>query len=303
MRNISAYVANIGGVDARTTTTEIISNASRGKLVTLTNASPVAVTLQVGGASGAITDLVLSSGGTGYAVSDTFTIAGGTGGTGHVVSVTAGVVTAVALNIVGTGYSVNPSEATTATSGVGTGLTVGIFAVSSAINTAGYMCWVANEGVGAATLTPASGTIDGNANLVLTQFQGVILFWDGTNWETGRGLFSATAPYDVVFSLPGLPDTTFTFPWIVFDRAVTFPANFSGSTGQVLINPTGTTLFTVKKNGSTVGTVSVATSGVCTFATSGGSPVSVVSGDYFTLLTPTQDATLSGLMITLAGIR
>jgi hypothetical protein len=44
-RNVSAYVPNLGGVDKRTTTTETIGLASQGKLVLLTTASPIAVTL------------------------------------------------------------------------------------------------------------------------------------------------------------------------------------------------------------------------------------------------------------------
>lgn len=114
-------------------------------------------------------------------------------------------------------------------------------------------------------------------------------------------------PYDLVFSLIGNPAGTTTYPWISFTRAVSFPANFSGSVGNVLTNPTATATFTVSKTHSgtttTVGTISVSTSGVVTFTTTGGSPVSVVAGDYFTLTSPTRDATLAGLMFTLAGAR
>lgn len=114
-------------------------------------------------------------------------------------------------------------------------------------------------------------------------------------------------PYDLVFSLIGNPAGTTTYPWISFTRAVSFPANFSGSVGNVLTNPTATATFTVSKthSGTTtaVGTISVSTSGVVTFTTTGGSPVSVVAGDYFTLTSPTRDATLAGLMFTLAGAR
>src|SRR5580658_3336530 len=80
-RNVSGQVRNLGGVDARSTTTESIGLASQGKMVTLTNASPIAVTLE---------------------------------------------------NV--------PST---------------------------FMCFVTVEGGGAATLTPYSGTIDGEASLTL----------------------------------------------------------------------------------------------------------------------------------------
>jgi hypothetical protein len=44
-RNVSAAIPNIGGIDARTTTSETIALASQGKLVTLSNASAIAVAL------------------------------------------------------------------------------------------------------------------------------------------------------------------------------------------------------------------------------------------------------------------
>lgn len=114
-------------------------------------------------------------------------------------------------------------------------------------------------------------------------------------------------PYDLVFSLIGNPAGTTTYPWISFTRAVSFLANFGGSVGNVLANPTATATFTVSKTSggvtTTVGTISVSTSGVVTFTTTGGSPVTVAAGDYFTLTSPTRDATLAGLMFTLAGAR
>ena len=47
--NISTYAEMIGGVDGRTTTTETVSLASQGKLVTFSNGSAIAVTLTSGG--------------------------------------------------------------------------------------------------------------------------------------------------------------------------------------------------------------------------------------------------------------
>jgi hypothetical protein len=103
--DVSAYEPNIGGVDARTTTTETIAAASRGKLVTLSNGSAVAVTLD-------------------STVSNDFYV------------------------------------------------------------------FIENEGAGTATLTPSSGNIDGSASLALTTNQGVVAFFDGTNWFTERGMGS-----------------------------------------------------------------------------------------------------------------
>lgn len=49
-----------------------------------------------------------------------------------------------------------------------------------------FLAFVQNLGAGAATLTPAVGTIDGQANITLAQFKGAILSTDGTNWFTVR---------------------------------------------------------------------------------------------------------------------
>lgn len=112
IRDVSAQMPNIGGVDARTTVTETVALASQGKLVTFSNAAPVAVAL-----------------------------------------------------------------------------TTSVFA-------AGDLLFVANIGVGTATITPSTGTIDGGATLPLTTNQGCTLFFDGTNWKIVRGI-SATAGGDV----------------------------------------------------------------------------------------------------------
>ena len=103
--------------------------------------------------------------------------------------------------------------------------------------------------------------------------------------------------YDIIFSLAGKPNWAFTYPWIVFDRSITFASGLAGSAGAVLANPTSTTTFTVNKNGSSVGTIIVATSGAVSFTGGFGA----VSGDVLTLLTPSSDPTLAGIMFILAG--
>jgi hypothetical protein len=300
-RNISAYFPNIGGVDQRTTTIELITVASQGKLVTFNNSSAVGCALNP---SGAIAAAAVNSAnaGTGYAVNDTFNISGGTGGTGHVTAESGGVVSTIAINNPGIGYSVSAGNATTATSGVGTGLEIDISTVSGSI-TNGFLCFVENLGTGALTLTPGSGTINGSATLVLSQAQAATLFFDGTNWWGLVVSNLSSFPYDIIFTFASLPAGSTTYPWITFTRAVTFPGNFSGASGKVLTNPTSSYVITVNKNGSSVGTITIATGGAFTFATSGGSAVTVAANDYFTLTTPTADPTLANLMITLAGTR
>jgi hypothetical protein len=56
--------------------------------------------------------------------------------------------------------------------------------------TLGYSFWcsIENRGTALLTLTPSSGTIDGAGSLVVPQNQGVVVFFNGTNWFTMRGL-------------------------------------------------------------------------------------------------------------------
>lgn len=56
-----------------------------------------------------------------------------------------------------------------------------------------FWCAIENRGTGTLTLQPAAGTIDGAASLALAQNQGVILWSDGTNWHTMRGMGSGSS--------------------------------------------------------------------------------------------------------------
>jgi hypothetical protein len=61
----------------------------------------------------------------------------------------------------------------------------------------------------------------------------------------------------------------------------TFPANFSGASGLKLaggVNPASSYVIDFKKNGAVVGTITISTGGVVSFATSGGAAVSLIGG-------------------------
>jgi len=108
--------------------------------------------------------------------------------------------------------------------------------------------------------------------------------------------------YNVIYSHAGLPPADTTYIIIVFERSVTFAANFSGSYGKCLTNPSATATYTVKRNGSTIGTVVISTGGTFTFATSGGTSQAFTAGQYLTIVTPTaQDDTLSDVSMNFLG--
>jgi hypothetical protein len=84
---------------------------------------------------------------------------------------------------------------------------------------------------------------------------------------------------------------------------IVLPANFTGSVGQVGVNPTSAFVLTVKKNSTTtIGTISISTAGVITWATTGGTTQALAAGDYVTFTGPaTPDATIANVSITLRG--
>lgn len=123
------------------------------------------------------------------------------------------------------------------------------------------------------------------------------LMTDGSGVSSWNSL-----PFNAVWSLPGAPGDSTTYPVFVATSGLSFPDNWSGSTCKVLTNATATWTATVKKNGSSVGTVAVATNGTCTFDTTGGA-TTFSSGDYMTLTTPTADATLADVMFDFVATR
>ena len=84
-----------------------------------------------------------------------------------------------------------------------------------------------------------------------------------------------------------------------FTDNVTFTDDFAGAVASVGTNATATYDIDVQKEGVSVGTISIATTGVVTFSTSGGD-VSFVAGEVMEMIgATTPDATLSRVAITL----
>lgn len=129
---------------------------------------------------------------------------------------------------------------------------------------------------------------------------------DGTTTDSGIAAGSGGGPsgtYNVNFSLLGTPaGGSSILALFVFTESVNFPSNYSGSAGKVGTNPTSSQSWTLNKNGSSCGTVSISTGGVVTFSSSGS--VSFSSGDLLTLMgASSADATLANVDIDLQGTR
>lgn len=125
----------------------------------------------------------------------------------------------------------------------------------------------------------------------------------GSNMVAVTPLYTGSTPYDIGIFLPGQPDDGATVWAFKATRAFTMADDFAGSVYDNASNPAATAVFNVNLNGSGIGTISVNTSGVATFATTGGA-VSVAVGDVIELVAPSpQDSTLSDIAITFLGSR
>lgn len=181
----------------------------------------------------------------------------------------------------------------------------------------GYQYWRA-DGLAAAFIDAvAIGTVPGAATeftdasieyeTPYTYFLVALNFIGASSPTAGEDLTTITKPWDdmspisIVFPFG---ETIGTYP---IDIPITFTIaiadDFVGANADVRTNPTATAVFTVKKNGSGIGTVTISTGGVATFVTTGAG-VSLVATDTLTIEPPAvEDLTLAGVTITFAGTK
>jgi len=88
-----------------------------------------------------------------------------------------------------------------------------------------------------------------------------------------------------------------------FVEAVAYADNFAGSDGNIAVNPTSSFVLTIARNGSSIGTITISTGGVFTFATTGGAE-SFAVGDEITITAPSPvDVTAASCSFTLKGLK
>lgn len=121
------------------------------------------------------------------------------------------------------------------------------------------------------------------------------------NIVVGEAAAAEDDEYEVILTYTGTPGAQGWMGGIEFKRSVTFPVNLTGSGGSVVTNPGATFVIVVKKNGSTVATISISTAGVFSFTTSGGSTVPCVDGDTLDFYGPDSVGTAADFKITLVG--
>jgi hypothetical protein len=115
-------------------------------------------------------------------------------------------------------------------------------------------------------------------------------------------VFSAK-PFDVGVTAPGLGTNSQLLLRLKLARAVTFPAGAALSQAAASANATGSTTFTLKKNGTSFATINFAASAAVGTWTQASDAV-FAAGDLLEIDGPaTADATLADVGITLAGVR
>jgi hypothetical protein len=105
-----------------------------------------------------------------------------------------------------------------------------------------------------------------------------------TNWDTDR----PASGEEVIAHL--------------FTTDATFPAGFAASRAGALVASTGTAVYSVKKNGTEIGTLTFTSSDTGAFALA--SETSFAAGDRFSVIAPNpRDETLSGVTMTFVASR
>lgn len=130
-----------------------------------------------------------------------------------------------------------------------------------------------------------------------------------TSYEDHRTMITATYatfPWDLALYTSSMPTSAQIMMKVKLPRAVDFSADFAGSTSaDAEVAATAQAIFSIKKNGAEVGTLTYPAAGVtATFASTGGAAVSFAANDVLSVHAPTPaDATLSGISICLKGTR
>ena len=110
-------------------------------------------------------------------------------------------------------------------------------------------------------------------------------------------------PYDVGGYQLGLPGASAIVLAYLFRRTVIYPASLTNSAGKATVAATAITTYSIKQNGTEVGTmVFAAAASTATFTMP--TQTTFVSGDEITVVAPASpDATLAGVRFTLVGTR
>lgn len=190
----------------------------------------------------------------------------------------------------------------------GSGFVSAGFAVNDRVKVAGFTGNVANNIlVGVITaLTTAKMTIGGtDGDVIVDDAAGESVTI--SKWTSKRATLSdigggGAGSYDLEVSIAATPTASAVVRKIPIARTLTFPANFAGSVGTISTNPTSSFMLSVKSDATEIGTITISTGGVFTFATTGAVEKVLTPGAVLTVVAPAvADATAANIAIVLFG--
>jgi hypothetical protein len=146
-------------------------------------------------------------------------------------------------------------------------------------------------------------TASGTSVLTAQSISGGRLYvWNGTTWILiGPSVFYSVA----AGTISGLPDSSQVVVLHPSPVLIAFPAGLGTSKGKALVAATANTVFSIKKNGVEVGTMTFAAAGTqATFAAASSFSFDPASNDYMTVVAPGAiDDTLRDIGFGLLGVR
>lgn len=172
----------------------------------------------------------------------------------------------------------------------------------------GFTCYLSDENItvfwnGAAWV--AVGTVAGTTFLDLTDTPSSYSGEAGYILRVDSGeasLVTEAVPYHLGLYLEGTYAADKVVAKFIAPVAITLPASLAGSYAKSEVAATASTVFSVNKNGSGIGTMTFAIS--ATTGTFAGAGASFAAGDVLSVVAPaTPDATLAGLHTTLVATR
>lgn len=159
------------------------------------------------------------------------------------------------------------------------------------------MVYIKNDGANAIDVTKGSTTLS------LVAGASGFYYTDGSTDGLEQVNLSGTQPHDIHVYQPGSPADGAIVCRFQATRAFTLPASLTGSYFTAVTAADASTTFTIKKNGSSIGTVdwsAAGTTGTPTFA----SDVAFAAGDILLIEAPAPaDATLADISFDFLGNR
>lgn len=166
------------------------------------------------------------------------------------------------------------------------------------------LCIAGNGGSGTITVRtddPTGSTISliaGESAMIFINGKDVIKVFSSTGVVGGGGGVITLG----AFVAGAMPPATEIMRYTVTETT-TFSDNFADSRGSIGVNPTALLTFNVYRNVTLIGTITISTGGVFTFATSGSTTEVFAAGDYLSVVTGGADATAANISFTLKGTR